>query len=56
MFFNERIAEAEEILIQAAQLNEKCSFWYEAMQTVALAQGWDESQEQSFCLHGLFRR
>ena len=32
------------MLIKAAQLKEKDPFWFEAMQTVALAQGWDEAQ------------
>jgi hypothetical protein len=35
---------AKGILVRASQLDEKCPFWYEAMQHVAMAQGWDKSQ------------
>ena len=42
--FNERVSKAQEMLIKAAQLKEKDPFWFEAMQTVALAQGWDKAQ------------
>jgi len=38
--FAHRIDLAESILMDAAQLQVKCPYWYEAMQKVALAQGW----------------
>jgi hypothetical protein len=41
--FRERFAEASAVLAEAAKLKEKCPYWYETMQTVALAQGWDKS-------------
>lgn len=41
--FNERTAMAAATLADAARLKEKCPYWYETMQTVALAQGWDKS-------------
>jgi hypothetical protein len=40
----ERNALAASTLLEAAQLQEKCPFWYEVMQHVALGQGWDKSQ------------
>ena len=42
--FRERYAMASATLAEAARLKEKCPYWYEEMQTVALAQGWDKSQ------------
>ena len=42
--FGERIALAKATLIEAAHLKEKCPYWYEAMQIVALAEGWDKRQ------------
>jgi hypothetical protein len=42
--FGQRIELAKSTLLQAAHLKEKCPFWYEAMQNVALAQGWDKQQ------------
>lgn len=39
----ERNALAASTLVEAAQLKEKCPFWYEVMQHVALGQGWDKS-------------
>jgi hypothetical protein len=42
--YNERVAVAASILADAAKLKEKCPYWYEAMQNVALAQGWDKAQ------------
>jgi hypothetical protein len=32
--------------VEAARLKEKCPFWYEVMQHVALGQGWDKSSER----------
>jgi len=40
----ERTAEAASILVEAERLTEKCPFWYEAMQQVALGQGWERDQ------------
>jgi hypothetical protein len=42
--FFENIATAKSILLEAAKLKEKCPYWYEAMQAVALAEGWDKAQ------------
>lgn len=42
--FRERVGLATATLAEAAHLKEKCPYWYEEMQTVALAQGWDKSQ------------
>jgi hypothetical protein len=42
--FKERVAKAGASLVEAARLKEKCPYWYETMQTVALAQGWDKAQ------------
>ncbi len=42
--FRERVGLAGATLAEAARLKEKCPYWYEEMQTVALAQGWDKSQ------------
>lgn len=42
--FNERVSQAADALAQAARLKEKCPYWYESMQAVALAQGWDKTQ------------
>ena len=35
---------AEKVLLEAAQLKEKSPYWYDAMQVVALYQGWDKAQ------------
>jgi hypothetical protein len=40
---SERNALAASTLLEAARLKEKCPFWYEVMQHVALGQGWDKS-------------
>jgi hypothetical protein len=42
--FGKRVALAESTLVEAAKLKEKCPYWYEAMQQVALAQGWQKEQ------------
>jgi Domain of unknown function (DUF4034) len=42
--FRERVATAAATLAEAARLKEKDPDWYDTMQTVALAQGWDKSQ------------
>jgi len=39
--YNDRIAEAWDVLQQASLLKEKCPGWYEAAQGVALAQPWE---------------
>jgi hypothetical protein len=44
--FRERFGMASATLADAARLKEKCPYWYEVMQTVALAQGWDKSQSR----------
>jgi hypothetical protein len=40
--FNERIAMSHRTLDEAAKLDRKCPQWYTEMQTVALAEGWDQ--------------
>jgi hypothetical protein len=35
---------AASTLADAAKLREKCPYWYEAMQVVALNQGWNKSE------------
>ncbi len=42
--FAERIAQAKSTLMQASLLREKCPYWYEAMQDIAISEGWDKSQ------------
>jgi hypothetical protein len=42
--YAERNALAASTLAEAAQLKEKCPYWYEVMQHVALGQGWEKSQ------------
>lgn len=42
--YQERVDMAAATLAEAAKLKEKCPHWYEAMQNVALAQGWDKPQ------------
>ncbi len=42
--FGERAALSASILAEAANLKEKDPYWFETLQTVALAQGWDKSQ------------
>ncbi len=42
--FRERVGLASSALVDAAHLKEKCPYWYEEMQTVALAQGWDKTE------------
>jgi hypothetical protein len=39
--FEQRVAQAKEILEQASTLKNKCPEWYVVMQRIALAQGWD---------------
>lgn len=41
----ERAARSSDLLVEAARLREKCPFWYEVMQNVALHQGWTRAQE-----------
>ncbi|HLK03561.1 MAG TPA: hypothetical protein VKT53_03900 [Candidatus Acidoferrum sp.] len=45
--FEDRISLAESTLVDAARLPEKCPYWYEVMQQVALAQGWDRPQARA---------
>ena len=42
--FGERNAMAASALAEAAKLKEKCPYWYESMQQLALSQGWDKAQ------------
>ena len=42
--YGQRIALEAEYLAEASRLKDKDPFWFEAMQHVALAQGWDKSQ------------
>lgn len=45
--FRQGIQLAEAELLEAAKLKEKCPYWYEAMQQVALAQGWSKEQARA---------
>src|SRR5262249_15086216 len=45
--YEERIQLAESALLDAAKLKEKCQYWYEAMEEVATAQGWDRAQARA---------
>ncbi|MGH9713397.1 MAG: hypothetical protein ACRD5M_08885 [Candidatus Acidiferrales bacterium] len=40
----ERTDLAAATLVEAARLKEKCPYWYEVMQQVALGQGWEKAQ------------
>ena len=40
--FGQRMELAKAALLDAARLKEKCPYWYEAMQKVALAEGWEK--------------
>jgi hypothetical protein len=42
--YGERNELAASTLAEAAKLKEKCPYWYEAVQDLAIAQGWDKSQ------------
>jgi hypothetical protein len=42
--FEQRIGLGESVLLDAARLKEKSPFWYEAMQNIALAQGWEKQK------------
>jgi|KBSMisStaDraftv2_1062788.scaffolds.fasta_scaffold06056_9 hypothetical protein len=41
--FHERIGIAKAALLDAAKTEEKCPYWFEVMQMVALAEGWDKA-------------
>jgi len=45
--FAHRIDLAESVLMDAAQMKVKCPYWYEAMQKVALAQGWPKQDARA---------
>jgi len=42
--FSARLGMAATALVEAAKLKEKCPYWYEAMQEVAMGQGWTKPQ------------
>jgi hypothetical protein len=42
--FRQLVELGKSTLLDAARLKEKCSYWYEAMQVVALSQGWEDQQ------------
>lgn len=44
--FSERVGLGAAALVDAAHLKEKCPIWYQTMQTVALAQGWEKEQSR----------
>jgi len=44
--FRERVQKAEEILEQAKSVSSNDPQWYQAMRTVALAQGWDQKRAE----------
>lgn len=43
-YLKESTEMAKAALLDAAKLKEKCPYWYESMQHVALAQGWEKRQ------------
>jgi hypothetical protein len=45
--FYKRTAWAKSTLLEAAQLQEKCPYWYEAMQQVAVDEGWDKQDARA---------
>jgi hypothetical protein len=45
--FNSRVESARFVLNLAGRLNEKCPYWYEAMQHVATAQGWSKPEARN---------
>jgi hypothetical protein len=45
--FYKRTAWAKSTLLDAAQLQEKCPHWYEAMQQVAVDEGWDKQDARA---------
>lgn len=44
---DERTEQARQILIKAAKLKRRCPFWYQAMQNVAMSQGWEKSEAKA---------
>jgi hypothetical protein len=42
--FDERLHMAASALVEAVRLKEKCPYWYEVMQDVAMGQGWSKPQ------------
>jgi hypothetical protein len=42
-----RVAQAKTILTGAGSLGEKCPFWFESMQHVALIEGWDKARARA---------
>jgi hypothetical protein len=51
--YGQRIALAKSTLIDAARLKEKCPFWYEVMQNVALAEGWERPKARELFQQGV---
>jgi len=45
--FNKRAAWAKSTLLEAVQLQEKCPYWYEAMQQVSVDEGWDKKDARA---------
>jgi hypothetical protein len=43
----ERTEQARLVLVQASHVKSKCPYWYEAMQHVAISQGWDKSEAKA---------
>ncbi len=39
--FHERIRQSKQVLMNATRLSQKCPMWWDNMQTVALAEGWE---------------
>lgn len=50
--YGERNALAAATLVDAGKLKEKCPYWYEVMQHVALAQGWNNAQARELLERG----
>lgn len=45
--FDDRLVEARKVLEEARELPAKCPFWWRAMMTVAMGQGWNRAQFDS---------
>lgn len=51
--FEEGIASAKSVLLEASTLKEKCVEWYEVMFNVALGEGWDKAQTRELIEQGI---
>jgi hypothetical protein len=45
--FGKRVELAKATLLEANQLSEKCPYWFEAMQHIAMAEGWEKPRARA---------